>query len=519
MGVGGQTFKHAAIYSIANVAGGLVSFLLLPFYAHLFRAEGYGVMALIDTSLGMFTVLLSGGLQTAIIRIYHEEENSSQKSLSIGTGIRLVWCLAFLLAIIPIVFSQPLSEFLFGTGQYYSLIVLALVTFVIDVAGQSASAVQIIKQQSMLFSSIGLGRLIVGLSLNIWLVVILQVGLIGFFLSSLVTAVLNSAVFHFMAIKEHGFRFDWRIAEKLARFQLPLLPGEVIGFVGRQADRVQVRALIGLEGVGVLEMAYKFPPLLNLLINIPFRRAWNTKSMEIAEQDGAPEMIASMFTRFLYLNLFAGLLLALTIQDILKVMTPPEFWLAGRIAQIEIATTILTACSMYLSFGILYRKQTKILSVVRVVLVPIKLLLGWLFIVRWGLAGAALSALIIELTSLGWIAVKGHSFYPLPLEYAKIGAIVLYAAFLFVLLNGSTYEVAIPMAERLVSDVVQFMKLMPIEGGGAGRIIEFLQERREHVISFVFNCLSGLAFLALFPLVNGSQPLLKGNQNVGVVKV
>jgi O-antigen/teichoic acid export membrane protein len=519
MSLGRQTFKHAAIYSIANVLGGLASFLLLPFYAHHFGTEGYGVMALIDTSLGMFTVLLSGGLSMAIIRIYHEEEDPSRKSLSIGTGIWLVWCLGFLLAVVPIVFSQLLSEFLFGTGQYYSLIVLALVTFVIDVAGQSASAAQIIKQQSVLFSSIGLGRLIIGLSLNIWLVVILQVGLIGFFLSSLVTAVLNSIIFHFMAIKEHGFGFDWRIAEKLVKFQLPLVPGEVIGFVGRQADRVQVRALVGLEGVGILEMAYKFPPLLNLFINIPFRRAWNTKSIEIAEQVGAAEIIASMFTRFLYLNMFAGLLLALTIQDILKVMTPPEFWPAGRIAQIEIVTTILTACSMYLSFGILYRKQTKILSAVRIVLVPIKLLLGWLFIVRWGLAGAALSAMIIELTSLGWIAIKGHSFYPLPLEYAKIGAIVLYAAFLFILLNGATYEAVIPIADKIMSGFVQFMQLVPIEGGGPGRIIELLQERREHVISFVLNCFFSLFFLALFPLVSGTRPIFKENQNVDAVKL
>jgi O-antigen/teichoic acid export membrane protein len=519
MGVGRQTFRHAAVYSVANVLGGLASFLLLPFYAHLFGTEGYGVMALVDTSLGMFTVLLSGGLSMAIIRIYHEEEDLSRKSLSIGTGIRLVWCLAALIAVVPMVASRPLSEFLFGTPQYDSLIVIALVTFIIDVAGQSASTAQIIKQQSLLFSSIGLGRLIVGVSLNIWLVVILQIGLIGFFLSSFVTAVLNSAVFHFLAIKEHGFGFDRRIATKLVKFQLPLVPGEVIGFLGRQADRVQVRALIGLEGVGILEMAYKFPPFLNLFINIPFRRAWNTKSMEIAEQDGAPEIIASMFTRFLYLNMFAGLLLALTIQDILKVMTPAEFWPAGRIAQIEIVTTILTACSIYLSFGILYRKQTKILSATRAVLVPIKLLLGWLFIVRWGLAGAALSALIIELTSLGWIAVKGHSFYPLPLEYAKILAIVLYAAFLFVLLDGATYEVVMPMAERLVSDIIQFMQLMPIGGGDAGRIIELLQEKREHVISFVLNCLSSLFFLALFPLVSVPRPLLKGNQNVGIVKV
>ena len=518
MSLGGQTFKHAAVYSVANVLGGLASFILLPFYAHLFGTQGYGVMALVDTSLGMFTVLLSGGLSTAIIRIYHEEEDPSKKSLSIGTGIRLVWCLAFLIAVVPIVVSRPLSELLFGTAQYSSLIVLALVTFVIDVAGQSASTAQIIKQQSWLFSSIGLARLIVGVSLNIWLVVVLQIGLIGFFLSSFVTAVLNSAVFHFLAIKEHGFGFDRRIAHNLVKFQLPLVPGEVIGFLGRQADRVQVRALVGLEGVGILEMAYKFPPFLNLFINIPFRRAWNTKSMEIADQVGAPEIIASMFTRFLYLNIFAGLLLALTIQDILKVMTPPEFWPAGRIAQIETVTTILTACGTYLSFGILYQKQTKILSAIKGTVVPIKLLLGWLLIVQWGLAGAALSALIIELTCLGWIALKGHSFYPLPLEYTKIAVIILYAAFLFTLLNGATYEAMMPIAEKLLSSVIQFVPLASVQEWKAGKIIELLHERREPVLSLVLNCFFSLSFLALFPLVS-ARSILKGDQTVSVAKV
>lgn len=515
MSLGRQTFKHAAIYSVANVLGSLASFLLLPFYAHLFGAEGYGVMALIDTSLGMFTVLLAGGLQLAIVRIYHEEEGSTRKSLAIGTGIRLVWCLAVLITAIPAIVSRPLSELLFGTAQYSSLIIFALATFAVDVAGQSASTAQIIRQQSVLFSAIGLGRLVVGLSLNIWLVVVLQVGLIGFFLSSFLTAILNSAIFHFVAIREHGFGFDRQIAHKLVAFQLPLVPGEMIGFLGRQADRVLVRALVGLEGVGILEMGYKFPPLLNLFIGIPFRRAWNTKSMEIADQAGGREAIASMFTRFLFLNMFAGLLLALTVQDILKIMTPPEFWPAGRIAQIEIVTTILTACGTYLSFGVLYRKQTKVLSVARIILVPIKLALGWLFIVQWGLAGAALSALIIELTWLGWIAPKGHSLYPLPLEYKKIVTIILYAAGLFALLNGATYEALSPIAAELMSGVVQCVPLMPIGEWTTERAIEIFQERQEYIISFIFNCFLSLSFLALFPLVN-APAMLKRDQAPGV---
>jgi hypothetical protein len=56
---------------------------------------------------------------------------------------------------------------------------LARVTCVIDVAGQSARTLQIIRQQSLLFSVVGLVRRIVGLGLTIWLVVIPDVFSLG----------------------------------------------------------------------------------------------------------------------------------------------------------------------------------------------------------------------------------------------------------------------------------------------------------------------------------------------------
>lgn len=60
MGLGRQIFKHTIIYSMATVIGRLASFLMLPFYAYIFQAEGYGVIAMIDTSLGFLTILLTG---------------------------------------------------------------------------------------------------------------------------------------------------------------------------------------------------------------------------------------------------------------------------------------------------------------------------------------------------------------------------------------------------------------------------------------------------------------------------
>lgn len=507
MGLGKTIFRHTAIYSVATVLGRLASFLMLPFYAHIFQAKGYGVIGMIDASLGILTVLFTGGFQMAILRIYHEQDEN-RKKLALGTGVRLVWVLSALTAVLPIVFSASISWVVLGNADYYPLICLALVTFVIDVAGQSASTFLIIKQKSILFSAVGFVRLFLGLSLNIWLVVILQVGLVGVFISSLVAASASTLIFHAVAIRDHGIGFDRKIARNLLKFQLPILPGEIVGFLGRQAERFLVRILINIEGLGVLEMAYKFAPLLNLLISIPFGRSWRTKSIEIAEQDGAPQIISEMFTRYLFFMIFTGLVLAVAMQDILELMTPQSFWAAKRIAQIEIVTTILAGCTTYLSFGILYRKATKIFTYVKSVLTPAKIALAFTLISAWGLTGAAYSAIIIEGITLIWIFRKSQGFYRIPLQYYQIAVMVGSAIIIFVLIDGNRYEnfgPAVYAREHLLPILTGYLSKTPLGEWKSGKLIYLFRMKQDQVVSLLFNMLSSMMFLAVVPFLWGRR--------------
>lgn len=506
MGLGRETLKHTVIYSIGTVLGRLVSFLMLPFYAHIFQVQGYGIIALIDTSLGLLTILLSGGFQTGILRIYHEQ-NAENKNITLSTGVGLVWILGALLIIFPFIFSSYISKLIFGSAEYYSLFCLALINFLIDTAGQSASTIQIIKQQSVLFTSINLVRLVVGLMLNVWLVVFMEVGLIGVFLSSLITSIISSTAFHILAYREHGFEFSHYIAVRLLNFQLPLLPGEIVSFLGRQAERILVRILIGLEGVGILEMAYKFPPLINLFITIPFQRAWRTKSIEIAHQVNAPCIISKMFTQYFYVMVFFGLILGVTIQSILKITTPPEFWQAAAIVRIEIITTILNGTITYLSFGILYSKKTGILSNIKIAVVPIKIILSFVFILLWGLRGAAFSALLIEFIMLIWILKKAQALYRLPLEYWKIGFIIFSAfIFFFLIENGFLGKIFVSsVLEQWISQVNVLLRTNLYGNYESRKIILFLLEKKDDVITIILNTILVMPFLALFPLMRKSS--------------
>jgi O-antigen/teichoic acid export membrane protein len=499
MAFGGLTrevFKHAAIYSLATVLGRLISFVMLPFYAHIFHAEGYGVIGMIDATLGILVIVFAQGFHLAAMRIYHQEKGD-RKLLVIGTTVYLAGGLALVAIVLPLIFSVQLSRIFLGSEAHAILLVLSLITFVIDTVCHGATTALFISQRSIAYSSIALVRLVLGLALNLVLVIVLGVGLIGIFITSLVTGLVACAMTLWLVTKEHQLRYDREIAGRLLRFQGPLLPGDLIAFASRQAERFLVRFLVDIRAVGVLEMAYKFPPLLNLFVSIPFSQAWRTKSLEIAEVDAnAPAILGKMFTKYLFLMVFAGVVLAVVIESLLHILTPPEFWGAARIARIEVVTTILASANTMLAFGLMYRNKTGVISVIRSLLAVAKIPLAFIMIAKFGLQGAAYAALIIEvvLTYLLWS--RSQSSYRIDYEYGKLAFIAVYGL-----------SVAFVLTHFGVLDVIDFRSI----ADGAfdswkgstdqqvGKWLRILQERERSIVELTVDLASCVLFLAVMP--------------------
>ena len=502
MGLTRQTFKHTAIYSFATVLGRMISFIMLPFYAYIFHTEGYGVIGMVDASLGLLSILFAAGFHVAILKIYHEETGTS-KRLVISTAIRLVWYLSAASIIIPAIFCSQLSAFFLGSREYSLIVLLALITFVIDVAGQSASTFLIIEQKSMLYSLVGVIRLLLGVSLNIWLVIILKIGVIGVFVSSLATAVISALIFHYAAIRAHGFAYNSSLARKLIKFQAPLMPGELVAYVSRQAERFLVNFIIDIKAVGILEMAYKFPPLMNLFVTFPFMRAWRSKSFEIAEQDDAPIVIGKMFTNYFFLIVFVGMFIAVGIDDVLKITTPPEFWAAATITKIEVMTTIIAGANSYVIFGMMYRSRTTEISIVKSLLAILKVLLGIVLISHFKLFGAAYSALIVESIMLAILFYKSQKYYKVHYEYGKLLTLVSYCALTYLIVSSNITDrwyfidaiknnwrdTLVYASSYLGSNILHSSKL-------SGLIVA----RSAYIVSLSFDLMLSILFLLAIPI-------------------
>lgn len=509
---GRDMLRHASIYGAGAVLARMVGFLMLPFYAHLLRGAGYAVIGMVDVSLALLVSLLGYGLSNAIVVHYHEEGSAARKPRVVSTGVIIATAASLALILLPIACARLLSALLLDDPDLAPLLVIALIAFVFQMAGQAAGAWLLIRRRSLAFAGVNLVGLVVSLSLNILLILVLGWGLWGYFLSALASALLVGAIFLGIAVRDCGYAFDRDVARSMRKFMLPLIPGTVVAFASTQCERLLVKFQISLEAVGILEMGYKFPLLITQLITTPFMQSWSPRRFEIAARADAPCQIGRVFTYYCFLVSYVGLIMAVTIKPVLVLLTPPEFHLAYRIAQLEIMTLILQGCETHLNFGLFLAKHTAVVTRLRVVVALVKIGLTFVFVSTWAIYGAAFSAAIMSGVTLVTAYVLAQRRYRIELERLKLATIAGMALGLFVFLHfarlAETPAVARATA-RMVAGVARAADGTALATWHRGVVMTMLREGGRPIAEILVNGGIALGFGLLVPWVRhrpGSHP-------------
>lgn len=419
-GLNRELLKHTSIYSAATILGKAVGFLFLPVYASYFSTSGFGALGMLEGATDLLFVLFSYTITSSVSRFYFDKSLNEPKAV-ISTALWVA--LVALVTILPLVvlFGRPLSSLLLGDTSYYWVLVFSFAGLLAEITAQVGATHAMITNRSLLFSVVSTAKLLLGIALNVVLVIVLEVGVIGVILSGLICSVLSSIVFNVIAVRDCGGRFDMTVLRRMAEFGLPLVPGNLISYLSRQVERFIVRFAGGLDVVGILEMGYKWAPLLNLLVVHPFFQYWNPKRLDLAEHtDDAPEVLGSMVTKFAVVMMFCALVLAVNVREIIQILTPEQFWPSHTVATVEILTVVLNAFFTHLHFGLFFRKKTGEYSFIISSVSIAKIAVSFLFIQLWGIKGAALSACLAAAVQLVWATIASQRLYRLVLEYRKL---------------------------------------------------------------------------------------------------
>lgn len=438
--------RHSSIYALGNIIGRATGFLLIPLYTNYLTPRQYGILELLELVSYILGVFLGMGIAHSTIRFHYEYKQPKDRMVVISSALFFSWGISLVAALIFSYLSPYISLLVFKDLQYTNYLRIVFFTLFLIIGAEVPFALLRTLEKSVFFVVVSIIRLTIGISLNVLFIVGFKWGILGILLSGLITNGIASSFLFFYTCHKMGLGFSWVKLKEMLGFGLPYVAGGLSIFIINFADRFFLQSFASLSDVGLYSLGYKFGMIINVLVLIPFLKAWEPKRLELAKTSEAKDIFSVVLTYFWFVEIFCALGIAILIKDVLSIMSPPEYWAAYKVVPLILLSYVLQGGYFYIQIGIVLEKKTKYIAMIMAICAASNLLLNFLLIPRWGMIGAAfatLSTFMIMFTLNYFISNK---IYYVRYELVRIlkmfgSAAILYLASLTILIEGVTLSI------------------------------------------------------------------------------
>lgn len=374
----------------------VVGFLMLPIYTHHLSTEDYGVLELLTLVGSIFSMILSFRLTAGMMRFYYQYKNSSDKKALVSTTLISVFLIAAMTAFFLCKNSAFVSHLVFGHDQHSRFFTFIFLSLVFDLGSMVSYTYLTILEKSFHFIMASTLQLILGLSLNVYLIVFKHLGVVGVLYSMVISNGIICSILICYTFSHVGFRFDIAKLREQVVFGLPLVPASLLTFVLNMGDRFLLNQLGELGQVGIYALGYKFGMLIGTFISGPFQQIWGPQRIKIYEEGGkdVQEIISRVLLYFTFVLSFVGLIISVLIKDAITIMAAREFLPAYRIVPLVVFGYIFYSIYPIVDIGFYVKKKTYWYAIINGAAASVNILLNWFLIPRFGAMGAAVVTVI-----------------------------------------------------------------------------------------------------------------------------
>lgn len=480
--------KHGSIYTMGTILSRIISFLLIPIYTNYLVPAEYGTLELLSMTVDIISTIIGIGMTAAIMRFYYKYDSEDEKKQAVSTALIGTLTLMSLASATCLIFSSSLSQLVFHSPDYAHHFRVIFVTMFL------ASGIEIpmiflrAKLKSVTYVTVSLIKMVMQLSLNIYFLVVLNLGVFGVLYSTLIVSALVCTYLTITTFRETGLRFNLVIYKEMMRFGAPLIVSDLMVFILTSADRYFLNYYCDLTTVGIYSLAYKFGMLISVLFASPFRAIWGASMFEYAKQENGPEVFATVMSYFLLGALTISLFFSVFTRDLLRIMANAEYWSAYKIVPLIGSSYVLSGVIAISGAGIMIGNKTKYKAISTTAGMAVNIILNFLLIPPWGAYGAAISTLISFAVRMVVDNFYSQKLFKIAYEWYKIAKMVS----IYILLTAAAYLIHIQniVVSIFVSTIV--MLAFPITLYYIGVISK---DNRDLFFSIVRNPVEGIKSL------------------------
>jgi O-antigen/teichoic acid export membrane protein len=426
--------RHSTVYGLGGVLVKVAAFFMLPFYTHYLNPADYGILEILDLSMSLFGMLLNMGMTAAMLRCYAGANSAEGKQEAASTAFLFAAATGFIVFLVMLAPMRPISNLIFGPAVPSSYLLLSFASFILNYVANLPFTYLRALEASGTFVAVETGSICLMLSLNIYFIAVLKMGLVGILVSSLIVAGLRVVLLSAWMLRQVKVRFSAPLLRQMVRFGLPLIFSNMALFAMNFSDRFFLQHLRSLEIVGIYAVGYKFGFLMNYLLVQPFYAMWQSRMYIVHARPDHPKIFSQLFVLYSLLLTYAGLALSMLSSEIVKIMVGPKFAASGEVVPIVVLAYVFYGVGYYVQLGIFLTNNTKLLGIISSIAAVLNLVLNYFLILHYGMMGAAWATLVSFAAIAVGSYVFSHRVFPLSLGVGRV-SVALAIAICFYLLS------------------------------------------------------------------------------------
>jgi len=427
-----KTARHSGVYSLGSLLKGLVGFLLIPVYTNFFSVADYGRWGLLYVTGQVIRILLGLGLVSAIFRSYFDYSEVRDRKIVISTAfyLLLVSCVIFWGLIV--ISARRLSVLIFSDPGYDRHIILIGAYAVIWAFQRLSLAVFRARNESFRYVAFELLGFFVHLAMAVFLIVFLNMELMGALLSLLISGCVATLVAGWMIRTSFERWFSFEEARKMLAYGLPTIITVLAIFVINFSDKFFIKIYLDFHAVGLYELGYNFGMLLLVFFATPIRLVWEPMYLSVKDKTNAGDYYSRMLTYFFLLGVLLVLGVSFFSRHVINAIAPAEFWGAYRVVPLVALAYLIFGCERIVHLGIGLSRKTYITALIFSAGAALNVFLNICWIPKNGIMGAAYATLTTILAIFLGVYVVSQRLHRVAYEWDRIGKIALAGGLIYV---------------------------------------------------------------------------------------
>ncbi|MFW5908730.1 MAG: lipopolysaccharide biosynthesis protein [Desulfosalsimonas sp.] len=417
---GKKLVSHGSAYLVGNILRYSVSFVMLPIYTRVLTPAEFGTIELLSMVIDFAGIIFGLRIGQAIFRFYLMAEDDFAKSRVISSALVLTTLLSGFGFLLLYGASGIISKAVFGGPEQQNLLVLFSLSLLFHPVVEVAMTYIRAQQRPWFFVSFSTLKLFLQLSLNIYLVVFLGLGVKGVVLSAVFSGGAMALLLGSYCLGKVGLHVSFSQAKTLVAFSYPLILASIVSFYVTFGDRYFLNLYGTLSDVGIYSLGYKFGFLLTFIGTQPFMSIWDSERYEVLKKPDPKATFQEVFVLFIVFILIIAVGISVFAKNVLMIMADPDFWGAAQIVPIVLLAYFFQGLMAYCNLGILVHRKTFIITKSTILSAGLITVLFFVLIPRFGAAGAAWATAATFAVRFLYVYFHAKSLYDMELPWKRI---------------------------------------------------------------------------------------------------